>query len=238
MLRYNETSKKLNRAKVIRMKVAIFDFDGTIYKHETYTLMMDHAKHHPTYQHKYKSFYYSIVPPYLGYKARLYPEAKMKLDLTQKYLNMFVGNTIDEVEAYFGEIAEKMNGEFNRLVLERLKWHEANGHYVMVVSGAFQTLLETVLANLPVDCIIGTKIPVQDNYINPEEPIDHVQAERKSELILETLKDRVIDWKNSYAYGDSTADLAVLEMVGNPVAVCPDVKLQDIANRKDWTVIC
>lgn len=220
------------------MKVAIFDFDGTIYKHETYTLMMDHAKHHPRYQEKYKSFYYSIVPPYLGYKARIYPEAKMKLNLTQKYLHLFDGKTIDEVETYFGEIAEKMNGDFNRLALERLKQHHENGDYVMVVSGAFQTLLETVLADLPIDHIIGTEIPVQGNYIDPETEIDHVQSERKTELILETLKDKVIDWQNSYAYGDSTADLPVLEMVGNPVAVCPDVKLQSIANRKDWTVIC
>lgn len=220
------------------MKVAIFDFDGTIYKHETYTLMMDHAKHHPIYREKYKSFYYSIIPPYLGYKVRLYPEAKMKLDLTQKYLNIFEGQPIQEVESYFAEIAKKMNGDFNRLVLERVKQHHENGDYIMVVSGAFQTLLETVLADLPIDHIIGTAIPIENNYVNPKITIDHVQAERKSELILETLKDKVIDWKNSYAYGDSTADLPVLEMVGNPVAVCPDVKLQDIANRKDWTIIC
>src|SRR5699024_5952544 len=121
---------------------------------------------------------------------------------------------------------------------ERVKQHHENGDYIMVVSGAFQTLLETVLADLPIDHIIGTAIPIENNYVNPKITIDHVQAERKSELILETLKDKVIDWKSSYAYGDSTADLPVLEMVGNPVAVCPDVKLQDIANRKDWTIIC
>lgn len=224
--------------KVRQMKVAIFDFDGTIYKYETYTLMMDHMKHHPTYQAKYKPYYYSIIPPYLGYKLRFYPEAKMKLNLTQKYLNIFDGRTITEVESYFGEIAEKMNGQFNRLVIERMKQHRDKGDYVMVVSGAFQPLLEFVLQDLPIDEIIGTEIPVKQNYIDPKTPIDHVQSERKSELILETLKDKVIDWKDSYAYGDSAADLPVLEMVGNPVAVCPDADLQDIAHQKDWTVIC
>lgn len=220
------------------MKVAIFDFDGTIYKHETYTLMMDHLKHHPAYRDKYKSFYYSIVPPYLGYKIRVYPEAKMKLSLTQKYLHVFDGQTMNQVRAYFEEIALKMDEDFNRLVLERMEQHHKNGDLVMVVSGAYTTLLELALKDLPVDHIIGTDIPVSDQYIDPTVPIDHVQAERKTELVLETLKDKVIDWKNSYAYGDSMADLPVLEMVGNSVVVCPDVNLQMLANKKDWTIIC
>ena len=224
--------------KVIHMKVAIFDFDGTIYKFETYTLMLDHAKHHPLYHERYKSFYYSIVPPYLGYKMRVYSEAKMKLNLTQKYLSLFEGKTSGEVNAFLAEVAEKMTDDFNPLVLERMKEHQKNGDIVMVVSGAYKPLLDLVLDDLPIDYIIGTGIPIEDNYVNPKKPIDHVQSERKTELILETLRDKTIDWENSYAYGDSKADLPVLHMVGNPVVVCPDPKLQAIANRKKWQFIC
>ena len=220
------------------MKVAIFDFDGTIYKYETYTLMMDHIKHHPKYQDKYKSFYYSIVPPYLAYKMRVYSEAKMKLNLTQKYLKLFEGNTAEEVTEYLSEIAEKMSGDFNPLVLERMRQHKDKGDVVMVVSGAYKPLLELCLEDLPVDYIIGTEIPMEGDYVAPETPIDHVQAERKTELILQKLQHKEVDWENSYAYGDSTADLPVLDMVGNPVVVCPDVKLQEIANEKKWTLIC
>jgi len=220
------------------MKVAIFDFDGTIYKYETYALMMDHVKYHPTYADKYKDFYYSIVPPYLGYKARLYSEANMKLALTQKYLNIFAEKTAADIDGYFGEIAEKMQGDFNPLVIERMLQHHENGDIVMVVSGAYKPLLELALAVLPIDYIIGTEIPMQDGYVAPDTAIDHVQAQRKTELILATLGDEAIDWENSYAYGDSTADLPVLKMVGNPVAVCPDVKLQAIVNRKKWQFIC
>lgn len=220
------------------MKVAIFDFDGTIYKHETYALMMEHAKHHPIYGEKYKAFYSSIVPPYAGYKLKLYAEAKMKASLTQKYLQLFEGKTITDVHNYFGEIAEKMNGAFHPLVIERMEAHHANGDYIMVVSGAYQPLLELALQSLPVDRIIGTDIPVANGYVAPTQPIDHVQANRKVELILEALKDEDVDWQQSYAYGDGIADVPVLEMVGNPVAVCPDVRLQNLTNKNDWTVIC
>lgn len=220
------------------MKVAIFDFDGTIYKYETYSLMMEFAKNHKEYKDKYKSFYYSIVPPYVGYKLRIYPEKKMKANLTQKYLHFFNGNPIEKVYSYFHEIACKMKDDFHPLVLERIEQHDKDGHIIMVVSGAFQPLLEAALSHLPIDIIIGTEIPTKDQKVDAKMPIDHVQSDRKAELILEKLKNKVIDWKNSFAYGDSTADLPVLEMVGNPVAVCPDVKLQQVANQRKWKVLC
>ena len=106
------------------MKVAIFDFDGTIYKNETYSFMMDFLKTHEEYNGKYESFYYSIVPPYVGYKLRLYPERRMKASLTQKYLNVFHGLKFDKVKAYFEELAAKMRDDFHPLVLEQMLEHE------------------------------------------------------------------------------------------------------------------
>lgn len=220
------------------MKLAIFDFDGTIYKHETYSLMMEHAKHHPIYQDQFNAFYFSIVPPYAGYKLRLYPEDKMKLSLTQKYLQLFHQRTMDEVELFFGEIAEKMNGQFNELVLERMNKHHEEGYYIMVVSGAYRVLLETALANYPVDLIIGTEIPLNGTYVHSKETIDHIQGKRKTAKILEAVQGKQVDWDNSFAYGDSASDLPVLEMVGNPVAVCPDPTLQNLAHKNKWTVVC
>ena len=44
------------------MRVAIFDFDGTIYAEETFTLLMKHLKEHPIYHSSYKRFYRAIAP--------------------------------------------------------------------------------------------------------------------------------------------------------------------------------
>jgi FMN phosphatase YigB (HAD superfamily) len=42
------------------MRVAIFDFDGTLYPQETFTLMMNYMKEHPVHSRKYKSFYRAL----------------------------------------------------------------------------------------------------------------------------------------------------------------------------------
>lgn len=220
------------------MKVAIFDFDGTIYQHETFTLLMDYLKEHPEYRDSYKPFYQSIVLPYFAYKFRIYPELKMKANLMQKYLNIFKGESLVEIEQFFSGLVPNMVGDFHPLVMERLERHQQNGDYIMVVSGAFLPLLKQVLKEMPINKIIGTEIPSHDNLFDHTKAIDHIQAERKTVAIQEALASHSVDWENSFAYGDSLADYPVLKMVGNPVAVCPEPRLLEIANKRQWEKIC
>ncbi|MEI3607277.1 HAD family phosphatase [Pseudogracilibacillus sp. SE30717A] len=219
------------------MRVAIFDFDGTLYKKETFNLLMNHLKKHPVYGSRYKSFYRAILLPYLAYKIRVYPERKMKKQLMQRYLRSFSGLTKNELDKYFAEVATEMKEDFSEEVVSKLHDHVHNNDYVMIVSGAFTPLLEAVTLEFPVDEIIGTEIPLQNNTLDEQKDIDHVQAERKNELIHEALRDKQINWENSYAYGDSYSDLSVLNLVGHPVAVCPDEKLRRIATENKWEVL-
>jgi phosphoserine phosphatase len=46
-----------------------------------------------------------------------------------------------------------------------------------------------------------------------------------------------VDWESSYAYADSITDAGLFNMVGHPVAVCPDDKLHELALLKNWEVI-
>ena len=71
------------------MRVAIFDFDGTLYAKETFQLLMDHLKKHPTYHTTYNRFFRSMLPPYIGYKLNVYPEKKIKDRSLQFYLDAF-----------------------------------------------------------------------------------------------------------------------------------------------------
>lgn len=219
------------------MKVAIFDFDGTVYKKETFALLMNQLQVHPTYHKHYNKFYLSILPVYIAYKLKLYPEMKMRSFMMKKYLDVFRGLSEEEIIAYYKEIAESMADDFNEEVVTRMKQHKADGIYVMLVSGAFTPLLDAVLSDLPIDKIIGTKIPFKHNIYDPDGTLEHIQAHRKNEKINEVLDDKQIDWKNSFAYGDSFSDSSVLELVGNPVAVEPDKKLLQLAQERNWEII-
>lgn len=219
------------------MKVAIFDFDGTVYKKETFSLLMDQLQAHPVYHKHYNKFFISILPIYILRKMKLYPELKMKSFMMKKYLDVFKGLSEDEIITFYNGIADDMKEDFNEEVIARMQEHKNNNVHIMLVSGAFTPLLDAVLVDLPIDEIIGTKIPFKDDLYNPDGEIEHIQAKRKNAKIHEALGDQHIDWENSYAYGDTFSDVSVLELVGNPVAVDPDKKLRATAIKHKWEII-
>lgn len=219
------------------MRVAIFDFDGTLYPQETYTLMMNYLKEHPVHSSKYKKFYKALMKPYLAYKMKLYPEGKMKAKSMQVYLNALKDLSQEELEAYFIEMSDGMSKDLNQTVVERLKKHLIDGDHVLVVSGAFTTMLNEVTKEYAVHQVIGTEIPYSNGSLDTANEIFHIQGIRKNMMIDQALDGYEIDWENSTAYGDSISDISVLELVGNPVAVRPENRLRSIAEERKWEIL-
>lgn len=222
---------------VNEMRVAIFDFDGTLYSNETFYTMMDHLKNHPLYRNRYPKFMRTIFLPYIANKTKLYPTEKMRSLSMQLYLNALNNLTVEEADIYFEQVAQKMRFDFNEKVVQKVKEHASDRIHVMLVSGAYTPLLHTATQDLPINTVIGTDIPVTNGKITSKAPIDHIQGIRKNEKIQQYLQNKQIDWENSYAYGDSYSDLSVLSLVGNPITVQPDNKLQAVAKRRGWEIL-
>lgn len=219
------------------MRVAIFDFDGTLYPQETYKLMMNYLKKHPIHSSKYQPFYRALMKPYLAYKMKIYPENKMKAKSMQLYLDALKGLHQQEIETYFEDMSKEMRNELNLSVVDRLQKHLIEGDHVLLVSGAFTPMLNEVTRDLAIHNVIGTEIPMSNGKLDTNKAIYHIQGERKNEMIEKALQGLDIDWKNSSAYGDSISDITVLELVGNPVAVRPESRLRAIAEKRKWEIL-
>lgn len=221
------------------MRVAVFDFDGTVYKKETFKILMKHLKEHPEYGKQYKPFFRAMLPGYLSYKLKLSSEDKMKERSMQLYLSAFKHSSLEKLHSFFKEVAIELKNDFNTDILKRIEWHRANGDLIMLVSGSYTHLLDVIIkeSQLPFDFIIGTEIPTMNQQVNNVDTMRHIQGDRKIEEIKKVLMDKEIDWQNSYAYGDSYSDLPMLKLVGNPVAVQPDKKLKAVAASHGWEII-
>lgn len=219
------------------MQVAIFDFDGTLYEKETFNSLMQHLKEHPDYQAEYKKFYKEILLPYIGHKLKVYPTHRMRAYSMQLYMGALDRLSVNELNAFFSSLAQEMREDFNPLTIKRFEKHHNDNVYTMLVSGAYTDLLTQFKEEFPFDTIIGTDIPILDGEVNKTEQIEHIQGAQKNKKINESLKNKDIDWENSYAYADSFSDLSVLELVGNPVAVDPDEELRKVAIERNWEII-
>lgn len=219
------------------MRVAIFDFDGTLYEKETFRILMNHLKEHPIYHTKYRRFLITFIIPYIAYKIKLYPEDKLKIRSMSLYLSVLGNLSKREFSTYFKVIAKEMQQDFNPEVLALLEEHRTNNIHTMLVSGAYTSLIQAATKGLNFNTVIGTNIPFKNESFDTTAPIYHIQGERKNEMIYAALEDKEIDWKNSFAYADSYSDLPVLELVGNPVAVQPEQRLRTIAEERIWKII-
>lgn len=219
------------------MKVALFDFDGTLYPHETFETLRSHLRSHPKYKKNYKHFVRHFAPTYFGYKMKLVPKIKMQHKALESYIFAFKGYSKKEIDEFFTDVASSMSGELRTSLLDRIKQLKEENYYVMLISGAFIPLLEALFKGVGFDYIVGSKVHYKGELLDYKTRFERVFAERKIEIITEHFKNKEVDWTNSLAYSDSITDIKMLELVGKPVAVSPDSALLSIAKDKNWKIL-
>lgn len=219
------------------MKIALFDFDGTLYPHETFNVLIERLKNHPEYKKNYKRFILRFAPSYFGYKLKLVPKLKMQNKAVESYMLSFKGHKRTEIEAFFQEVADDMADDLRESLLETIRDLKERQYYVMLVSGAFMPLLNALFKESLFDEIIGTEVHYNGEIYDHKSNVERVHSGRKIVVIKDHFKDQAVDWLNSHAYSDSYSDIQMLELVGHPFAVAPDEELKAAAAKNNWKII-
>jgi len=120
--------------------------------------------------------------------------------------------------------------------VERIRWHRAEGHLVVLLTGTLDFLGEPLRAYLGADRMLAARPQVRQGRLTGRLAEAHPYGERKHELLLHLAQEEGLDLRNSYAYADHHSDVPFLETVGHPVAVNPDRRLARIARQRGWTV--
>ncbi len=120
--------------------------------------------------------------------------------------------------------------------VRRIREHRAAGHRTVLITGAIAPLTRP-LAPL-FDHIEAAELAVDDRGVCTgflaSSPL---VGESRAAWMRGYAAEHGIDLSASYGYADSHSDLPLLEAVGRPVAVRPDVALFRHARRNRWTVV-
>ena len=218
------------------MRVALFDFDGTLYPGQTFDVMLRFLKEHPKYNVHYRKFMSRFRLTYIGYKLKLVSKEKMRAAAMQQYIYTFKDSTRSEILSFFKELSKEIAKDLYTPLIDKVKRFKAEGIYTMVISGAYTELLEAVFGD-KVDHVIGTEITYKDDYIDTSVPLTHMQSSHKVTEIYGHLEGTHIDWESSYAFSDSITDLDMLNLVGNAYVIQPDPALRAHAEKQRWEII-
>jgi HAD superfamily hydrolase (TIGR01490 family) len=135
-------------------------------------------------------------------------------------------------ECFDTEIAPRLSQE----AINRLRWHQSAGHFVILLSGTLDLLLEPLAERLGVLARVGSKLEIENNRFTGRIEGAHPFGAEKAECLAMINHGAGFDLKRSFAYADSFADRHLLAMVGYPVATNADLGLRKIAERKGWMV--
>ncbi|MDP9028012.1 MAG: HAD-IB family hydrolase [Actinomycetota bacterium] len=115
--------------------------------------------------------------------------------------------------------------------------HIAKGHEVWLVSATPWEIGDLIARRLGLTGALGTRVVVADGVYTGE-LIGHVlHNERKAEAVRQLAIEAGADLADSWAYSDSRNDIPLLELVGHPVVVNPDVILARHAHDHGWPVL-
>lgn len=123
-------------------------------------------------------------------------------------------------------------------VLARLREHQEHEHGTWVLTASPTYVAKPAQRALGLDGVVGTRMEVRDDGRLTGTPIEPImEGPEKARVIREVAAARGVDLADCWGYSDSIADVAMLEVVGHPVAVDPDEQLAAIAADRGWEIL-
>ncbi len=114
--------------------------------------------------------------------------------------------------------------------------HRHAGRKIVLVTGSIDFIMQPLAAALGVDDVIAPALVESGDYFTGALDGPPVGQEEKARRMRAYAAEHGVDLASSYAYGDSMADVQMLEAVGHGQAVNPSKALAMLAVSRGWPV--
>ncbi|MDY0205282.1 MAG: HAD-IB family hydrolase [Pseudomonas sp.] len=187
--------------------VAFFDFDGTLTTCDTLMPFLKFISGQPKYYWKLL-----LVSPVLaGYFLKLVRNDIAKETVLKRYL---AGYHIDELFTLGERFAEVVLPSLLRPEgIERLKWHQEQGHDCVLVSASFDIWLKFFGEALNLSYVISSELNTKSKIVDGNIQGLNCYGKEKADKIQEWMSLENRKPSITYAYGDSRGDSEMLSMV-------------------------
>lgn len=205
-------------------KLGIFDIDYTLTKRETaMEFMFFLIKKNP----KNIIYFPKSALSALMYLFKIYDAGKSK-EIFLSFIKNISENDMKKIaKEFYDEVLSKILYDDAINMIKKLK---NNGYKIILISASAEFYLNELYNIKEVDKIIGTKFELKDGKYNNKIIGKNCKGQEKVKRLYEYLKNQNIeaDFKNSYMFSDSLADLPLFNLVGNPYLINAKKRHKDI----------
>jgi HAD superfamily hydrolase (TIGR01490 family) len=160
-------------------------------------------------------FYWGLIilsPVLLGYALHFIPNWKAKEAVLRYFLG---GLTADRLQCWGDRFARQIIPQMLRPeALQRLKWHQKQGHQTIVASASLEAYLQPWAESLGFDRVLGTRLQTIEGRVTGRILGNNCYGREKVDRLQEAIGD--LSQYCLYAYGDSQGDKPLLAVADYP----------------------
>ncbi len=118
-----------------------------------------------------------------------------------------------------------------------IKRHRKQGHWVVLVTGSLEPIVERVAEKLKVSEVICCRLVEEQGAFTGELAEGPLTDVEKAAAVRNFAAEHGVDLAQCFGYADSMDDVPMLEQVGRPHAVNPKGRLARLARERGWPVL-
>jgi phosphoserine phosphatase len=208
------------------------DLEGTLTIGETWKGIGRYLKEHGR-GWEYRTFFLARMPGYLATKVGVRSEQAFRDGWMARLAGLLRGMGTTELERLAEWVVEEELWPKRREgVLGELERYRGDGRRLVLAAGAYGPILEAFARRIGAEAV-GTPLEYADGRATGR----LIGAVNTGRAKAGRLAERVGGAEVYAAYGDTIADLPMLELSAAPVAVDPDPELRREARRRGWRVL-
>ena len=210
--------------------IAYFDMDYTILDTSSGLLYVQYLRqrHQITSRELLRFGWWTLL-----YKLSLIDMARAMPHLSAYAENVSATEMLQQTRAWFTDMVQP---HLAPAAVERMRWHQTQGHTVVVISASTQFAVRPVAEFLGFDYLC-TQLAVNGDRLTGSIVEQACYGSGKIFWAKEFAMAHDAQLIDSYFYTDSLSDLPLLNLVGQPVAVNPDLRLKRLAQRRGWPIV-
>lgn len=213
-------------------KFAAFDIDGTLFRWQLFHELVFTLKDMGCFDDETSK---GLDKAFLAWRGW-----NMSFDEYEMYVVRAIENNLSTIppngfDRAAKTIVEKSGHKVYKYTRDLIVTLKAQGYHVIALSGSQQEIIEPFAELYGFDSCIGA-LYERKNGMFTGKKIRHIQG-NKAALLKEYVAAHELTFDGSVAVGDSAGDIAMLEIVEQPIAFNPAYDLLERAMTDGWRVV-
>lgn len=202
---------------------AFFDIDGTLYREGLITEVFKKLIKSEIIDQE--RWYNEVKPYYVKWDKRIGNYDHYLLKMADIYTEAIKGLHRSQIEFIAKNVVTQKGDRVYTYTRDRIKWHKAQGHVLITISGSPIELVKEMAVRHGFDDYIGTVYSLDEKDMYTGEVVAMWDSVNKKKAINNFVQKYNLDLENSYSYGDTTGDFSMMKSVKFPTAINPTKEL-------------